>query len=151
MPKTYVTTLTLLQSLVIFVCSQTQRLDPEVSQAPSGLLGTEALLRNLTVNIQVGRESSNSALKKREASLEEGKKKITPFPFIFLLRTAPGRSCKMTNEPEIWISKYPSPELFSPLLCWEIGMVPWTSHIPIPLGQKVSGHCTQVINLFHWL
>lgn len=63
----------------LYAAKHKQRLDPEVSHAPSGLLGTEALLRNTAMNIQVSSESSNLALKKREASLEEGKKKLPLF------------------------------------------------------------------------
>lgn len=55
----------------LYAAKHTQRLHPEVFHAPPGLPGTEALLKNLTVNIKVGSRSFNSALKKRETSFEE--------------------------------------------------------------------------------
>lgn len=70
--KTHITEPTLPRSLVIFLYAakyRQQKLEGEV--APSGLLGTEPLQRNLAVNIKVGSKSSNSALKQREASHEK--------------------------------------------------------------------------------
>lgn len=139
MPKMRITELTLLQSLVIFSYAakhRQQKLDGEFPHAPSGLLGTEPLQRTLAVNIKVGSKSSNSALKQREASHE---KKITPFPFILILRPVPGRGCKITNEPEIWISFV----LSNGDGDWHFTNTLWDRKI-----QDIV--LSQVIDVFHW-
>lgn len=67
--KTHITEPTLLQRLVLLLYAakhRQQKLDGEV--VPPGLLGTEPPQRHLAVNIKVGSKSSNSALKRREAS-----------------------------------------------------------------------------------
>ena len=121
MPKTHITELTLLQSLVTFSYTtkhRQQKLDGDIPPTPSGLLGTEPLQRDLAMNIKVGSKSSNSALKQREASHE---KKIIPFHFILMLKPVPGRGWKITNEPAIWISNYSSPQILPPSLVLKDG------------------------------
>lgn len=70
--KTHITELTLLQNLVLFLyAAKYGQQKPDGEVALSGLLGTEPLYRNLAVNIKMSSQSSNSALKQREASHEK--------------------------------------------------------------------------------